>query len=316
MDEKQMQKKLRRYMSKSGWALLIYYLLMNVAVILSLLVDVIVKGMSGNLNLLEDFGDTLMGNAWGYILASAIGLLILLLWKKKQFCFVELWKHEKRMTANDFLVILIIFLGSQGAFQIFAIVLELLLNFLGLSALAAIELASGMPDTFSMFLYVGLVAPIVEEILFRGLLLRMMRPYGKLFAIVTTAFLFGMFHGNPVQSPYAFLSGIVLGYVTIEYSIGWAMVLHMINNLILGDTMTRLSQLLPPGLGDAQTIGLIWGCFIGGLVLLICKRKEIAAYCAENRMHPWCKKAFFRAPGVIIFTVLMALSMLAAITML
>lgn len=316
MDEKLMQKKLRRYMGRSGWVLLIYYLLMNVAVTLSLLVDAIGKAIAGQLDLMEDLGESLLGNAWGYILASVIGLLILFLWKKRQFCFIELWKHERPMTACNFLVILVVFLGMQGAFQIFAITLELILNLFGFSALAAIDLASGMPDTFSMFLYVGLVAPIVEEILFRGVLLRMMRPYGKLFAIVTTAFLFGMFHGNPVQTPYAFLSGIVLGYVTVEYSIGWAMVLHMINNLILGDTVTRLSQLLPQGLGDALMIGLIWGCFISGIVLLLRRRREIAAYCADNPIHPWCRKAFFRAPSVILFTVLMALSMLGAITML
>lgn len=316
MDEKLMKRKLRRYMSKTGWALLIYYLLMNVAVVLWLIIDIAAKGVRGELDLMEDVGISLMGNAWGYILASGLGLLLLFLWKKKRFCSEELWRQEKPMSGSGFLTILVVFIGAQGAFQLFAIVLETLLNLLGLSALTAIELASDIPDTFSMFLYVGLFAPVVEEILFRGLLLRMMRPYGKLFAIVTTAFLFGMFHGNPVQSPYAFLSGIVLGYVTVEYSIGWAMVLHMLNNLILGDTFTRLFQLLPIGIGEGINMLLIWGCFLASIVLLICRRREIAAYCRENRMHPWCTQAFFRAPSIICFNVMMILSMIACIAVL
>ena len=125
-----------------------------------------------------------------------------------------------------------------------------------------------------------------------------------------------MFHGNPVQTPYAFLSGLVLAYVTVEYSIGWAMVLHMLNNLILGDTVARISQLLPEGLGDFLIAGVIWGCFVGSIVLLICKRRKIATYYTENWVHPWCSKAFFCAPSVILFTILMAVSMVAGITIL
>lgn len=316
MDEKQMKKALRRYMGISGWALLIYYGLMNVAVILSVIIDLVLQWMAGSPDLTEELADSLLGNAWGYIAASVIGLLIMLLWKKRKFCFEEIWKSENRMHAASFFAIALVFFGAQGAFQLLATLLEFLLNLFGLSVLGAIDMASGMPDTLSMFLYVGLVAPIVEEILFRGLLLRMMRPYGKTFVILTTAFLFGMFHGNPVQTPYAFLTGLVLGYVTVEYSIGWAMVLHMLNNLILGDTFTRIFQLLPAGSGDLLFLGLIWGCLVGSIVLLICKRRQIAAYCAENQIHPWCCTAFFGTPSIIVFTVLMGLSMLAGITML
>lgn len=310
MDEKRIQKHLRNQMGKSGLILLVYHLILNVSVIAALLIEMALRGFPTD----EALDSIVMGNAWGYIAASLIGLLILFIWKKKRFCFHELWQSENRMTGSNFLLLLVIFIAAQAVFQLLAFLMELVLNQFGLSVLTAIETASGSSDSVSMFLYVGLVAPIVEEILFRGLLLRMLRPYGKLFAIVATAFLFGMFHGNPVQSPYAFLVGLVLAYVTVEYSIGWAMVLHMGNNLILGDTLTRFTKLLPQGVGDAIFVTLIWGCLFAAIVIVICMRKKIAAYICVNRIHPWCTRAFFRCAGVIIFSVLMLLTMLTGIT--
>ena len=310
MDEKLIRRQLRNQLGKPGWILLLYNLILNVSVIAALVIDMILQGFPSG----DALDRIVMGNAWGYLAASLIGVLLLLIWKKRPFRFCELWQTERRMTPRSFAVLLVLFISAQAAFQILALAMEALLNLFGLSVLNAIESASGVSDSVSMFLYVGLVAPIVEEILFRGLLLRMLRPYGKLFAIVMTAFLFGMFHGNPVQSPYAFLVGLILAYVALEYSVGWAMVLHMGNNLILGDTLTRISHVLPQGVGDAIFVLLIWGCFLAGIVILICMRKKLAAYASENRIHPWCSKSFFGSAGIIFFTIIMLLSMLAGIT--
>ena len=45
-------------------------------------------------------------------------------------------------------------------------------------------------------LLAGLIAPAAEELLFRRLLLRRLRPYGGRFALVASALCFGLFHGN------------------------------------------------------------------------------------------------------------------------
>lgn len=76
--------------------------------------------------------------------------------------------------------------------------------------------------TVSMWLYVGLVAPICEEVLFRGVLMKELKPLGKNFAIVTSAMVFGLFHDDVVQGTFAFLFGLILGFVAMEYSLVWS----------------------------------------------------------------------------------------------
>lgn len=318
MNEKQIKKDLRKQYSQCGTALLIYYLLMNVAVMVVCIMETVVKafflGNGTEDEVYNILSESLASNGWGYIIAILLGWLLAIAWKKTDFCFHEIWKTKKPMNSVSFWQITVVFLGVQGLLQLWVILVEMVLNALGLTAIGAIESASGGGDTISMFLYVSLGAPIAEEILFRGLLLRSLKQYGKGFAIFATAFLFGIFHGNLVQTPFAFLVGLILGYVAVEYSIGWAMVLHMINNLVLGDTLSRLFSFLPLGLGDVLLVLLIWGCSIAGIVILCLKRERIRNYFRENRMHPWCVKAFFTSVGIIVLTVLMLASMALGIS--
>lgn len=314
MDEKLIRKQLRGQMNINGWVMLLYYALMNVMVTLLFMSQIFAYALNGIELSEEQLNQLLMSNGWGYVIASVTGFILLLLWKKKQFCFHEIWKSDRRMTCGSFVVLLCLFLSGQGLFQLFSWGFEFLLNQIGLSGMAAIETASMTADTISMFLYICLIAPIAEEILFRGLLLRMLMPYGKRLAILATAFLFGMFHGNPMQSPYAFVVGLVLGYVAAEYSIRWAMALHLINNLVLGDLLTRLAELITPWVGDLLFMVIIWGSLLAAVILLICFRKKIAAYIRGNPMHPWCVNAFFTSPGILLFCGLMVLSMVMSIT--
>ncbi len=324
MNEKEITRELRSRFGKVGLALLIYYMIMNVAVSLVSIVDAI----SCTFRLLLDpasnmtpeevtaiVTERMMSNGWGYILAIAIGCVCLLIWKKKRFCFHDIWVPGKNMTAGAFVMILCIFTSGQALFQIHATATDWVLNHFGISLIDAMESASPNMDTLSMFLYAGLFAPVFEEVLFRGLILRTLEPYGKKFAILASAFCFGIFHGNLVQSPYAFCVGLVLGYVAVEYSIGWAMVLHMFNNLILGDTLPRLLQGLPQWGQEAVFAVIIWGSAVATLGILLAKRRQISAYLTEKKMHPLCLKAFFSAPAVIILTVMMAGNALLMILM-
>lgn len=68
--------------------------------------------------------------------------------------------------------------------------------------------------TFLSLLYTAAVAPIAEELLFRGLTLRILEGAFPFWASnLLQAFYFGLIHGNLVQGGYAFLAGMVLGYL-------------------------------------------------------------------------------------------------------
>lgn len=317
MNEKQIKKKMRGDIGSYSWALLIYYVLMNVCVIVAMVLqmaaEIIASVLAGND--ITDFAmdeEAIMGNGWGYLLACLLAVAFVWLWKGKTF-FKGMWKTEKEMTPGTFWQLLCVFISAQLCFQICATFQEMMLNMLGLSALEAMELASSGSDTLSMFLYASLGAPVVEEIIFRGLVLRGLEKYGKRFAILVSAILFGLFHGNIVQSPYAFVVGLILGYVAMEYNILWAMVLHMANNLVLGDTLYRLTQGLGEvGSGMIVTLAILI-CSAVAVVSLIRNRKQVLAYHRADLPDWNCWWAFCTSAG---FLVLFALMELNAISML
>lgn len=320
MEQKEQVKAVRKLCNTAGFSVLAYYGIMNVAVVLALFMDAIVY-VARNLqtvtvdSLMENVMQSALSNGWGYLLATLIGGLIVWLWKKKDFWVGQVFAVNRKMTATNFLMILAVFLMAQAVLQLLAPAMEWLFNLLGLSVMAAMEAASMTADTFSMFLYIAFFAPLAEELLFRGLLLRVLEPAGKQFAILVSALLFGLLHGNVIQIPFAFLVGLILGYVTVEYSIIWAIVLHVINNFVLSDLMTRLNNLLP-GVGDTIFLIVMGLALVSSLVILIVRRNEVAAWFRENPVDKTGIKGFFTSPGILIFGILMLLMSLFSITVL
>ena len=77
--------------------------------------------------------------------------------------------------------------------------------------------------------------PILEELLFRKLLCGRLLPLGEKQAIIISAAVFGLIHGNLFQFAYAFLFGLVLGYIYVKTGkIIYTIVFHCIINLYGG----------------------------------------------------------------------------------
>lgn len=77
-------------------------------------------------------------------------------------------------------------------------------------------------------------APIVEELMFRGVIYRRLRRMaGVIPSAMIVSLLFGVYHGNWIQAPYAFLLGLACVYVYERYkSIIAPMILHGTANFI------------------------------------------------------------------------------------
>ena len=125
-------------------------------------------------------------------------------------------------------------------------------------------------------IFAGILSPIIEEMMFRGLMLNKLRRYGDKVTIITTAVLFGLFHGNFSQFFYAVALGMIFAYVTLKTgTIKYSIILHIVVN-IMG------SVILPLLIGDGSNLVAV-GCVglvllaivIVGLVLLIKNRKNI-----------------------------------------
>ncbi len=78
-----------------------------------------------------------------------------------------------------------------------------------------------------------IIAPIGEELMFRKLFIDRARRYGDGMAIILSALLFALFHGNFFQFFYAFMVGLVMAYVyTLTGKLYWSVGLHMFMNFM------------------------------------------------------------------------------------
>lgn len=85
------------------------------------------------------------------------------------------------------------------------------------------------------YLAVGLLAPVCEELVFRGAVLRsLLRWAGHHWvAIAISALLFALVHANPAQMPHAFVIGLLLGWLYYRTdSVVPGVVYHWVNNSI------------------------------------------------------------------------------------
>ena len=67
------------------------------------------------------------------------------------------------------------------------------------------------------FIAISIVAPITEELMFRGIILRgFLLNYSKIKSVILTAFLFAFIHLNPLQFFGAFLFGIFAAIIILN----------------------------------------------------------------------------------------------------
>lgn len=79
-----------------------------------------------------------------------------------------------------------------------------------------------------------LLAPVFEELMFRSLLLDWLRNrFSNGRAIIVSAVLFAVMHVYPIAMPYAFLAGLILGWLRLRTgSTVNTLFVHVLNNLL------------------------------------------------------------------------------------
>lgn len=90
------------------------------------------------------------------------------------------------------------------------------------------------PTSLALNLFTMAVLPaLLEEMIYRGYILRTLRPYGNFFAVVVSSLLFSLMHGNLRQIPFAFIVGMVLGLLYVCTNNIWLPItVHFANNAI------------------------------------------------------------------------------------
>ncbi|MBT1160648.1 MULTISPECIES: CPBP family intramembrane glutamic endopeptidase [Bifidobacterium] len=230
------------------------------------------------------------------LISVAVGFLFMLLMRHRTILTRAFWLGDPTAPAglnpNEprahmrpawFAAFVALIIGIQGVLQLIQIAFAAL----------GITLASPTSDsidesavTISMWLYIGLIGPIVEETVFRGVLMRELQPLGRNFAIVTSSLMFALFHDDVVQGTFAFFCGLVFAFVAMEYSLIWSIALHIFNNAILGGVLSEFAA----SFGD--TGNMVYGVAllvvgIGGLIYVLVKYGwGLREYRRVNRSAP------------------------------
>ena len=212
-----------------------------------------------------------MGSFLGILSIAGVcgGLLFLAIASRRTGLVREAFRSSRKMEAGNFIRIFCVFMACQTIFTVAALLAELVLNPFGLTLKNAAESASAVSGDLPMFLYASLIGPVAEELVFRGFVLRRLLGGGKGFAIVLSAVLFGAMHGNFLQGTFAVGAGLVFGYVAVEYSIGWSILIHVLNNLVFSDLLGRLAGALPKTAGAGLEYGVPGFFFLADCVILV-----------------------------------------------
>ena len=134
------------------------------------------------------------------------------------------------------------------------------------------EASEGIADgSIVTVISVVIVAPVVEEFIFRGLIMtRLSRAMPGWLAVLLSAAVFGMCHGEFVWFCYTFVLGAFFGFIDLRAgSILPSILGHLVFNAI-GQTM----GFIPDGIGSLIALGVL---FAAAIVFPILNRKGIAA---------------------------------------
>ncbi|MBQ2799283.1 MAG: CPBP family intramembrane metalloprotease [Ruminiclostridium sp.] len=182
-----------------------------------------------------------------------------------------------------------------------------------------------------------IIAPLFEEFWFRGIIQTGLAPYGNGFAIMVSALLFGLAHGNVHQFCFTFVVGIVLGYVRYASdSLIPTTIIHAILNsvaaIILAFTTSEpiISGIVKTQKGEELNslenamfillcvfLVIVFVFMIAGMVNAISKLKKNRLYRPVNNYPEMTKgeklTALLKEPVFLISLILSTLLMIAVI---
>ena len=244
-------------------------------------------GMSGEANAItpDDMMSRLMDMVMQYTIPATIffqiiNFIIFGLWFK-------LWGHNRFVNP-----VKVVKGSSVGVAFLAAVSMEMLISVaMAIVAVFWPEVIQGFNELMEMsgvgemnvlsFLATVILAPITEELIFRGVTMRLSKWAGLSFlaANIVQAVLFGVFHMNLVQGVYATFIGLVLGYLGHRYKTLWVPILvHLFCNLYA--TVIGVFE-IPETILTYVIMFILGLLFAVGAILLI-KKENSKVDAAEN----------------------------------
>ena len=296
-------KQIKRYFNMTALGFFSYAILIQILAILAvLLIDLLFPALSS-------------GAMYYSMIVSVIPCLLFLyfLFRNNNLVSLDENKTEEpssRFSLPVFLHFFLIFCGVQWISSLLTIPLVLLFQKMGLD-LSYSEMAAkgGALNDIPMLVYTILIAPIVEELVFRGVFYKRFKAFGSFFTAFACSLFFALIHSNFLQFIPAFMMGFVLFAIRDKYGLRYSILLHLTNNAL---------AILVNNLGTAQpwlmsAYGLL---LLGGsvytVISLIKNRAKLVALCPDEKGRK-ALKLFFSSPLVwvdIVVLVILAIVIL------
>lgn len=302
--EKELQKEIRKHFSKLG----VRYFLGTVIVYAVQLLAATAFGFFLP-DISSNYSYSFLVTMLAYFLIAAPIMIVLIRTMKE-----ETVAEKKKMSVGQWIVAFFICLGGMYV-----------CNFIGLGVTSVVGLlkqgsvtnvlgeVAGSVSLEVNFLVIVVGAPIVEELLFRKLLVDRVVRFGEPAAVVLSGLMFGLYHGNLNQFIYAFFLGCFFAFIYVRTrNIVHVISIHMavnfvgtfLNSLLMevsnyqklveataaGTDLSAFSNTELAGiLGLAVYELILFGGIIAGIILMIVNRKKFA-FCHENDIIPKGKK--------------------------
>lgn len=296
----------RAYFAKMGWR---YALGLGLIIVAQLFMSVILL-IIGNVN--PGFAGFLEKNAWINYLQIIIPVdlfgLPLIYLISKSVDKVEIEKKKLKVGTVILLILVaygVVLVGNLiGQVVHAAVVLPFGINPLETNVLG--NLLTG--DTSAAyiiwgFIAAGIGAPIVEELIFRKILIDRTMKYGVAPAILLSSLLFGLYHGNFNQFFYAFFLGVLFAYVyAYTGNVIYTIILHMAVNMYSSGLLVAVTAFQDPAISET----------INTAVSNFSQTRDVNAYMeAINNIlstNPGGMVAYLAYDAVVIFMLLLEIA--------
>lgn len=251
-----------------------------------------------------------------YLIAVPIGVVLM-----KKIPPEETAKHK--LTGRGFLVMMLICMPIMYGGNYIGTLFSALFSG-GNAENPVVNMVADKP--LYAFIFAVLLAPFLEEFIFRKQLIDRLGKYGERIAIFFSAITFGLFHMNLFQFFYAFGLGLIFAYVyTRTRMLRYPVLMHMIINFMgsvlapmlvssldmeltekiaMGTaTAEETAQMLGPVLAFDLYVFLLLGSIIAGVIFLIRRwKKRIFLPASSQLPYRGYIKVVYWNPGMLLFT--------------
>lgn len=232
------KREIGRVYNRTGGAFLLHFLILN-AVQLILLACLGYYGMVTDMVLGNSIDESrlslimIISVAAAYVIANTAAAVIGLKFSRRLKGSSDMFRKSE-LGVSVIVPAMLLTLGIQGICLVIQSLYITVTGDQGMTDSTAqlLSYGQGTLTDIVLFIYMVILGPITEEIIFRGMALKNFSAVSRRFGIIMSSVAFGLFHGNILQFIVGFTLGMLFSYIDIKAnSIIPSIILHIFNNL-------------------------------------------------------------------------------------